>query len=412
MHPDQIDLMDPQTLACPFDAYKTLRNEAPVYVMPGTGLHVVTRYDDIAEIIRKPEIFSMRYGGDSPLFKHASARAIYAEKGWERWTPLANDPPAHTLYRKLVDVGFTAGRVRKLEPRITELIGRLIDDFADLGEVEFVQAFCVPLPMTVITDRLGLPLSDMPRLKIWSDAWVQPFSLKLTEAEEIKYATLGVELQHYLAEKLEERRRKPGEDLLSDIATARYNDERPLTMTEMLGLAEQILVGGNETTTNALAMGMRTLIDTPGLEARLRGDESAVKTFVEEVLRLESPTQGLYRIATQDTEFSGQKIPKGAIVHLRFAAANRDERQFPNPDICDISRRNAGAHMAFSQAHHHCLGAPLARQEMLLAFRCLVDRFENLRFAPSKNSFEYIPSFALRALKELWIGYDSRRVHA
>jgi cytochrome P450 len=130
------------------------------------------------------------------------------------------------------------------------------------------------------------------------------------------------------------------------------------------------------------------------------------------VLRLESPTQGLYRIATQDTEFSGQKIPKGAIVHLRFAAANRDERQFPNPDICDISRRNAGAHMAFSQAHHHCLGAPLARQEMLLAFRCLVDRFENLRFTPGKNNFEYIPSFALRALKELWIGYDSRRVHA
>jgi cytochrome P450 len=403
---ETIDLMDERTLACPFDAYKTLRDEAPVYVMPGTGLHVVTRYEDIAEIIRRPEIFSMRYGNDSPLFKFAAARKIYEDKGWERMTPLSHDPPTHTLYRKLVDVGFTAGRVRKLESRIVELIERLIDGFAGQDEVEFVKAFCVPLPMTVITDRLGLPFADMPQLKIWSDAWVQPFSLKLTEAEEVKYATLGVELQHYLAEKLEERRRDPGDDLLSDIATARYNDERPLNMTEMLGLAEQILVGGNETTTNALAMGMRTLIDTPGLEDTLRGNEAAVKTFVEEVLRLESPTQGLYRIATQDTELAGVAIPRGAIVHLRFAAANRDERQFPNPDQCDVTRRNAGSHMAFSQAHHHCLGAPLARQEMLLAYKCLIERFRNFRFIPGKTRFEYIPNFALRALKELWIGYD------
>jgi cytochrome P450 len=174
----------------------------------------------------------------------------------------------------------------------------------------------------------------------------------------------------------------------------------------MLGLAEQIMVGGNETTTNALAMGMKLLIETEGLEARLRGNDAAIKTFVEEVLRLESPTQGLYRIAMQDTEIAGYPIPKGAILHIRFAAANRDERQFPNPDVLDITRRNAGSHMAFSQAHHHCLGAPLARQEMQLAFKVLLDRFKNFYFPAGRNNFEYIPSFALRALKDLWIGYE------
>jgi cytochrome P450 len=406
MDNNAIDLLDPAVQACPFGAYKTLRDEAPVYIMPGTGYYMVTRYEDIAEIIRKPEIFSMQGDTQNPLFKYESARNIYATKGWHRGTPLSNDPPLHTLYRKIVDVGFTAGRVRKLEPRIIELIEQLTSQMAAHREMEFVNAFCIPLPLNVITDRLGLPLSDMPQLKIWSDAWVQPFSLALDEAQEIKYATLGVELQNYLKDHLEDRRRNPGEDILTDIATAKYNDERPLTMTEMLGLAEQIMVGGNETTTNALAMGMKLLIETEGLEARLRGNESAIKTFVEEVLRLESPTQGLYRIAMQDTEIAGYPIPKGAILHIRFAAANRDERQFPNPDVLDISRRNAGSHMAFSQAHHHCLGAPLARQEMQLAFKVLLDRFKNFHFPPGRNNFEYIPSFALRALKDLWIGYE------
>jgi len=401
-----LNLLSPQTLACPFDAYRQLRDEAPVYVMPETGLYVVTRYDDIAEVIRKPEVFSMRYAASSPLFKFASARRIFAEHGWDRQTPLASDPPLHTLYRKLVDVGFTAGRVRKLEPRINELIETLIDGFAGEREIEFVARFCVPLPLTVITDRLGLPLEDMPRLKHWSDAWVQPFSMKLSEEEEQKYARLGVELQQYLAAHLLARREDPREDLLSDIATARYNDERPLNMVEMLGLAEQMMVGGNETTTNAIAMGMRLLIETAGLETRLRGDEAGIKTFVEEVLRLESPTQGLHRIAVQDTELSGIAIPKGAIVHLRFAAANRDERQFPNPDVCDITRRNAGSHMAFSQSHHHCLGAPLARQEMVLAFTALLRRFKNFRFIEGKTTFEYADSFVLRALKSLWIGLE------
>src|SRR5262249_18898663 len=149
---------------------------------------------------------------------------------------LGSDPPLHTLYRKLVDVGFTAGRVRKLEDRVRALVAALIDRFPEAGTVEFVRDFCIPLPMNVITDRLGLPLEDMPQLKIWSDAWVQPYSLRLDEAQEIEYARLGVALQNYLKEKLEERRRAPHEDILSDIATARYNDERLLDMTEMLGL--------------------------------------------------------------------------------------------------------------------------------------------------------------------------------
>lgn len=408
--PPNVDLMDPAVQADPYAAYDELRRRAPVHEMPGSGFFVVTSHAGVDRVIRDPQTFSIELGslGMVGLFRTQAARRIFADTGWVVGTKLSTDPPEHGGYRKLIDVSFTAGRVRKSEPFIRGLIDELLDGIGDRGECEFVSAFCFPLPMKVIADRLGLPFDDLPRLKIWSEAWVEPFSYAMTPERELEVARLMVELQHYLVAKLEEKRRHPGEDILSDLAIGRLRGERLLSTEEMLGIAEQALVGGNETTTNAIASGMLLLLRHPEIERALRADPALVKPFVEETLRLESPTQGLLRRTTRDTELLGVRIPKGRFVHLRFGAANRDPAFFPDPTRLDLGRRNIGAHMAFSQGEHHCLGAPLARQEMKLAFEQVLARWREISLAVPESELEYIPSFTLRALRRLPLRFRTR----
>ena len=174
----------------------------------------------------------------------------------------------------------------------------------------------------------------------------------------------------------------------------------------MLGFAEQAVVGANETTQNALAMAMCAMIETADVEARLRADPDKIRTFVEECLRLHSPTAGMYRWTTQDVEMHGVTIPAGSTVHLRFAAANRDERHFEDPDRLDLDRKKAGSHLAFSHAIHHCLGAPLARLELNLSFEILLSRRRNFRFGREESNYDFVPGLALRQMAYLWIRSD------
>ena len=254
--------------------------------------------------------------------------------------------------------------------------------------------------MTVL---LGLPLEDHKKLKHWTDLWVLPFSHALTPEQEMHVAEEGVKLQRYILDALERKRQEPADDLLTVLVQARRPDGSPLTVEEMVGFAEQAVVGANETTQNGLAMAMKELIENPDVEERLHAEPTKIRTFVEECLRLQSPTAGMYRGTTCDVELHGVTIPKDSIVHLRFAAGNRDERHFENPDKLDLDRRNAASHLAFSQAIHHCLGAPLARLEINLAFEILLERRKNFRFVPMESAFEYVPGLALRQLKYLWI---------
>jgi cytochrome P450 len=410
LQPLDIDLLDPRVQADPYAAYDVLRERAPVWEMPGTGFFVVTSYEGLARVIRDPATFSIEIGslGMVGLFRTKAARDVFREKGWVVGTKLSTDPPEHDAYRALIDVSFTAGRVKRSEPFVRGVIEELLERLTPRGACEFVSGFCVPLPLRVITDRLGLPSADIPQLKRWSEAWVEPFSYALTPERELEVAAQMVELQHYLVAKLEEKRRAPREDILSDLATGRLRGERPLATEEMLGIAEQALVGGNETTTNAIASGMLLLLRNPAVLAALRADARLVRLFVEEALRLESPTQGLLRRATRDTELLGVRIPKDRLVHLRFGAANRDPAVFPEPARLDLARRNAGAHMAFSQGEHHCLGAPLARQELRLAFEHLLERWEAIELAVPESQLEYLPSFTLRALRALPLRFRAR----
>jgi len=398
--------MDPAIQADPYAYYHALHEQAPVYWMPDAEAWLVTRYADVQHVIRHPEIWSNDLLGTAgfSMFQHEEARAVLEADGWPRDTRLQTDPPIHRDYRALVSDAFTAGRVRALAPFVERECAALLDVMAEHDECEFIGAFTAWLPIRVVTHLLGLPAEDAQRIKHWSDAWVEPLSSAIDLERELEVARLGVELQQYLAGWMERKTREPTDDVLTTLATSAFPDGTPLPMAERMGIAEHLIVGGHETATSALASGLKLLIEHPEVEGRLRAEPSKMRNFVEEVLRLESPSQGFFRYAVEDGVVAGTKIPKGSMVHVRFAAANRDPAVFPDPDVLDLDRPNAGAHMAFSQGEHHCVGAPLARLELQTAFSGLLDRFERFELA-TDEPLRIVPGLALRTLERLPIRY-------
>ena len=400
-------LLEPEIQESPFAYYRACHEQAPVHFSAPLGAYLVTRYRDVQHVLSHPEIWAndlLRKAGFS-MFQHPEARAILEAEGWSRDTRLQSDPPEHRDYRALVASAFTAGRVRTLAPFVESVARELALEMAKSSECDFITRFAAWLPIRVITRLLGVPAEDAPRIKHWSDAWVEPLSGVVTLERECEVARLGVELQRYLAEWMEKKRALPGEDVLSTLADARFPDGRPLPMTEKMGLAEHLIVGGHETATSALASGLWLLIEHPEAQRAIRSDRSLLRNFVEEVLRLESPSQGFFRFAEHDGEVAGVAIPRGSMVHVRFAAANRDPEQFPDPDRLDLERKNAGSHMAFSQGEHHCVGAPLARLELQVAFGVLLDVFERFELVPG-TQLRHLPGIALRTLEALPIRYS------
>ena len=281
-------LLEPEIQQSPFAYYRACREQAPVHFSPPLNAWIVTRYRDVQFVISHPEIWAndLLVKAGFSMFQHAEARQILESNGWPRDTRLQSDPPIHRDYRSLVASAFTAGRVRSLTPFIESLAVELAGEMARSAECDFIERFAARLPIGVITRLLGLPIEDAPKIKHWSDAWVEPLSGVITVEREIEVAKLGVELQQYLADWMERKRAEPGEDVLTTLATACFPDGRPLPMAEKMGIAEHLIVGGHETATSALASGLWLLIEHPEVERALRRDRSLMRNFVEEVLRL------------------------------------------------------------------------------------------------------------------------------
>ena len=410
--PDEhgIDLYAPETQENWYPTYQKLRDENPVYQMPGSKIFVISRYQDVLHVLRHQEIF--RTG--TTAARSSQSTEIYKNTGWERITPLSVNPPEHRQYRDLVDHHFDASGSLRWLSFIESTVHELIDEFAGpgisaSGKTEFVQAFAIPLPVRAITRILGFPASDIPQLKEWSTAWVLPFSGPLTAEQDNWVATKVVEFQHYINHAIEEKRINPSDDVISDLTTATYNGERLLTNHEIITIVDHLYIGGNETTTFAITSALWILLRQPGLYDTVYNDRSLVEQFLEESMRLESPTQGLYRSVAADTEIAGVTIPAGSTVHIRYAAANRDDSIFPNADQVDLTRSNTKRHMAFSLGEHHCPGSGLSRLEQKTALNVVLDRLPHLRLAPDTNDFTHMPGFVLRALNELHLEWGDAR---
>jgi len=407
---DQFTPLDADVLKCPHQYNARMRSEAPIYRCPHTGMFFVFDYDTIRRIAGDPETFSNKFGGAMRVSGDVDPRLVEIRNtGYPAVdTMLTEDPPVHRRYRGLVNQAFTARRVATLEGDIENIANALIDVFVDAGRVELVSAFCGPLPLTVIADQLGVPRTDLPLFNAWSDAFVAQLSRMATPDEELAAAKLIVQFQHYFAAKLDERRRDKRDDIISDIVHARLEGERPLDTAESLSIIQQLLVAGNETTTSAIAEGVLLLIQHPEQLAKLRADATLVPNLVEEVLRLSTPTANMWRVCTKDTEVNGTRIPAGSLIQLRYASADRDERVFDSPQAFDVTRRNARANVAFGYGVHMCIGASLARKEMEVAFRVLLERLGDVALDCPEGDLVYPPNVLLRGLAALPIRFAPR----
>jgi len=402
-----LDFFSAEVQECPFQIYRQLQDEAPVWQMPGTNVFVVTRYSDIRDIIRDPARFSSSFG--ALLNAGASNKevdTIYGQ-GYEMVeTLLTQDPPRHRVYRNLVNKVFSNKRIEGMRDYIQSITDELIDGWIDDGEVDLMNRLCVPLPIYVIADQLGVPRAELPLIKKWSDASASRLGRLASEEQQIQNAKDIVEFQHYFADLIDRMRESPEDNIISDLANNTIDEGRLLTKPEALGMIQQILVAGNETSTAGIAGGVVLLIDNPAEQAKLRNNPDLIPGAVEEILRLETPTSGMWRTATEDTEVGGVPIPKGAFLMVRFAAGNRDESVFSCGHEMKVDRDNASNHLAFGQGTHFCLGAQLARSEMQIALGSLLARTDNWGLVEGKNTLTHNPNVLLRGLKDLYISFD------
>ena len=389
------------------DAYHEALRERSVHFDERLGFFVCGRYALMRQVLRDTETFSSIDSQTVDGLRPPPPEAVEVRKTCHPTvnTLVTNDPPSHTRIRKMVDAPFRVRSLDKLESRIEEIAHGAIDEFIGEGASEMVSRFAVPIPVRVIADMLGLDPALAPRIKVWSDASVEPLGMMVDDQRLIECAKLIKAFQDFIVEALEVRRKQPQDDLLTHLVQARDAEGQGFSMAEMLSLTQQFLVAGNETTTNGIAAGVRLLAEQPTLLRAIKRQPDRALGFVNEVLRLESPVQGLFRVVRKDTELGGVHLPKGARIMLRFAAANRDARKYASPERIDLHRANAGTHVAFGAGIHHCIGAGLARLEMRQAFTALAQRLRHLALA-ADNDFTHHPSMILRGLKALRVTFD------
>ncbi|MEC4018170.1 cytochrome P450 family protein [Streptomyces sp. H27-D2] len=344
---------------------------------------------------------------------------------------LEADPPEHTRLRRLVAKEFTSRRVEALRPRVREIAEELLDAMsagsatgggvaADSGgaaaglvpgartpgartfgsrapearRADLVDAFCFPLPMTVICELLGVPSLDREAFRGWSNEIVARTSPE-AEAEAVR------EMGAYLVELIEDKRCSPGEDLISALIRTMDEDGDRLSSDELVGMAFLLLVAGHETTVNLISNTVRALLQHPEQLAALRADMSLVDGAVEETLRYDGPVEtSTYRFAREPVEIGGTTIPAGEAVLVALASAGRDPNRFPDPDRFDI-RRPAQGHVAFGHGLHFCLGAPLARMEARIAVRALLERCPELALDLDPAELEWVPGMLMRGVRRL-----------
>ncbi len=338
----------------------------------GTPAWLVTRHADVKEVLADATRFSV--AGPRPFEEVDGARMSAEERARLRAGNLLGfDPPEHTRLRRMLTAEFTVRRMRRLEPRIVEIVDAHLDAMEEAGPpADLVADFALPVPSLVNCERLGVPYADR---EAFQSRTARQLDLSIPVPERLE---LGRRSRAYMAELVARAQAAPGDDMLG-MLVREHGDE--LTTDELVGVAGLLLVAGHETTSNMLALGTLALLRHPEQLALVRDDPQRVPPAVEEMLRwLAIVHSGIPRTTTVDVELAGQVIPAGSLLVLALAAANRDPALLADPDRLDVTRDAAG-HVAFGHGVHHCLGAPLARMEMRVAFPALLRRFPGLALA-------------------------------
>ncbi len=397
------DPFDPLWASDPFPLYQDLRERAPIH-RNETGFWVLARHADCLAVLRDRRASSdslnvaverMPQGLRSPVpADDPTAAALLEMRPF-----LFRDPPDHTRLRGLVSKAFTPKVVESLRWRTHQVVDELLDAALEADRVDLVDEFAYPLPVRIICDLLGVPIADQDRFKVWSGALARGLDPDFLLTPEVIQARNDGVLQfaHYFFELLAERRRKPGDDLLTGLVQAE-DGGAVLSEGEMLSTCILLLVAGHETTVNLIAGGALALLQNPDQCERFRTDPEVNRSGIEEMLRFVSPVQLTGRSFTEDCEFGGVEFAAGDFAMLLLASGNRDGASFVEPDRFDVAR-SPNNHLGFGFGIHHCLGAPLARLEAQVALTSLVQRAPNLALAVDEVTYK--TNVVLRGMEAL-----------
>ena len=384
---DFLDLADPETVADPYPHLAALRSAAPLAWHSGMGVWLATGHAEAGAVLRDRRLGRV-FGPRTPEPDWDTFNWLHAD------SILDSEPPKHTRLRRLVAGAFGRGHVQRLAPRIEELAAGLLADLPD-GDFDVIEHYAEPLPVLVIAELLGVPEADRHHLRPWSQAIVRMYEVDRTEADEAAARDAAGAFAAYVEELAAERAKAPGDDLLTDLVTARDGSDR-LSAHELVATAVLLLNAGHEASVNGFGNGLHSWLTAPDRQPLDVGDNAAVARVVEEFLRHDSPLHLFERTAKEPAEVAGISLEPGDKIAALLGAANRDPAVFADPDRFDASR-DPNPHLAFGAGIHFCIGAPLARLELEISVRTMLARFPDLEVVDARRR----PTFVLRGFERL-----------
>ncbi|MDG2908121.1 MAG: cytochrome P450 [Acidimicrobiales bacterium] len=369
---------DPEFLVDPYPTYARLRDEDPVHRTP-IGTLLVSRYDDVHRVLRDTETSVGRFESRTEVPEHMlPLQQVRAER-----VPsiLGLDPPDHTRLRGLVQRTFTPRAIGRMRDQTTAIVDDLLDELAEHGEIDLIGEYAFVIPFAVIHSMLGLPETDVAKVRAWSHALTQTLEPFLTPEQVSAALEGGIRMDAYLTDAVAQKRREPADDLLTHLIEVEEEGDR-MSEEELLSMLSLLFVAGHETTVNLIGNGTHALLQHPDQLALVRDDESVDANVADELLRWDSPVQTSGRRLLHDTVISGVEVAADELVLTALGSANRDPAFWGDTaDTLDVIRKDAARHVSFGSGIHHCLGAALARMEGEIAITRFVRRFPELALA-------------------------------
>ena len=382
-----VDLGDPATVADPYPVLAAMRSRGAVVQQRSTGALLVTTHAGVTGVLRDRS-WGRVWADRTPLDRLAPFNALHRHQMME------NEPPEHTRLRRSVAAAFGRGHVERLRPRVSSIAGDLLEASGPTFDV--VRDYAEPLSVSIICELLGVPAADGEQLRAWSQAIVAMYEPAPSQAVETSAIDASADFAAYVGDLLDRRAAEPRDDLVSDLVA-----ERGLSRSELVASVVLLLNAGHEASVNGFGNAIHALAGHPEELAAVASGQVGIDAAWEELLRFDTPLQLFERTAVRDTEVAGYAVPAGTRVALLMGAANRDPARFPDPDRLRLGRNSAG-HVAFGLGVHFCLGAPLARLELKVGLRTLLDRSPRLRSVGGHRR----PGFVLRGWSSLPVQLD------
>ena len=388
-------------LEAPYDLYRRLRERSPVHELPELGLHLVSRHADVVEAATRHQDFSSQL--TAFVQRRSGASAELVDLGTATG-PVVDvlataDQPDHTRQRKVV--AGTLRQVATSEARIEAIADDLVGRFVDGHGGDWTAEVAARLPVHVIADLLGLPSQDVDRLASWSDAGVELLSGVASDERMAECAASVLEFARYLDGQLTSAPEGSPDGILALLAAGVADGE--VSTAEARSMALQLVAAGSDSTGNLIGSAVRLLTEQPDVQDRLRADPGLVVPFLEEVVRLESPFRGHFRVATRDTELGGVALPAGTRLFLLWASANRDPEVFDDPDEIRLDRSDPRRHLGFGWGIHKCVGAPLARLESRIVVERLLATTTSIRLDAERPRPRHVPSLLVRRVTDVHV---------